>query len=235
MRGEKNVEIMEKAAHLKEDMDSTDYWNSFYREVDIIDESSFCGFVHGMIAPDSIVLDIGCGSGRDSFAFARKGYQVIGLDRSVEAIKKNSSIISDEHTTGMKLTFSNVDINDEDKLDNLIGKVVDRGIHNMQPVVAYMRFLLHSINEDSERILLKTLSKRLRAGDCIAAEFRTIEDEHRNKIYGNHYRRFVDSDKLLQLMEGCYGFELKFFAKGVGLSIYNDEDPFLARIIATKV
>ncbi|WP_419185159.1 class I SAM-dependent methyltransferase [Lysinibacillus sphaericus] len=35
---------------------------------------------------DSVILDIGCGSGRDTRSFAKNGIQVYGIDRLVEAI-----------------------------------------------------------------------------------------------------------------------------------------------------
>lgn len=41
-----------------------------------------------MLKPKSSVLDIGCGSGRDSIFFAKKGFNVTGIDISNEALEK---------------------------------------------------------------------------------------------------------------------------------------------------
>jgi len=44
----------------------------------------------------------------------------------------------------------------------------------------------------------------------------------------------LDANKLLQIMEAQYGFKQMFFTKGTGLSIFNSEDPYLARIMVSK-
>ena len=35
-----------------------------------------------------MILDLGCGSGRDTLAFKNKGYQVTAIDYSAELVKK---------------------------------------------------------------------------------------------------------------------------------------------------
>ncbi|MBS0656327.1 MAG: class I SAM-dependent methyltransferase [Verrucomicrobia bacterium] len=39
------------------------------------------------LAPGAKILDAGCGSGRDAVAFTKRGYDVLGLDASVEMVK----------------------------------------------------------------------------------------------------------------------------------------------------
>ena len=39
-----------------------------------------------MLRPKASVLDIGCGSGRDAFEFAKKGFKIIGIDLSPKMI-----------------------------------------------------------------------------------------------------------------------------------------------------
>ena len=42
------------------------------------------------LAPGSLILDLGCGSGRDSLAFSQRGFKVDAIDASSEIAKKAS-------------------------------------------------------------------------------------------------------------------------------------------------
>lgn len=53
---------------------------------------SFCS----QLAPNSTILDIGCGSGRDSLYFKERGFNVIAIDNSKELAKLASQFISQE-------------------------------------------------------------------------------------------------------------------------------------------
>lgn len=220
------------AASLSSEKDNLDYWNQFYRKVNIHEESTFCGFVKGQIDSDSIILDIGCGSGRDTFSFARDGFRVLGIDRSEEAIRINLSSINGLELSDSRIDFCTVDISDVESLEGIIKSVSTSA--GMNKVVVYLRFVLHSINDETQRVLLTTLSEHLRSGDIVAAEFRTLEDRNRGKIYDNHYRRFVDADGLMDVLNQEYDFSEKIYLKGTGMSLYNDEDPYLARFIVEK-
>lgn len=46
--------------------------------------------------PNSRILDLGCGSGRDSLFFKKKGFSVTAVDGSPEMCKQASSLIGDE-------------------------------------------------------------------------------------------------------------------------------------------
>ncbi len=52
-----------------------------------IDPSSFLGPVAGRLSNGAMVLDVGCGSGRDLFWFKNKGFEVIGFERSAGLAK----------------------------------------------------------------------------------------------------------------------------------------------------
>ena len=41
------------------------------------------------LAHDAYILDLGCGSGRDTLAFRKKGYHVDAIDYSEEHVKKS--------------------------------------------------------------------------------------------------------------------------------------------------
>lgn len=44
------------------------------------------------LAADAIILDLGCGSGRDSLAFKNKGYNVHAIDYSEELVKQATAL-----------------------------------------------------------------------------------------------------------------------------------------------
>jgi tellurite methyltransferase len=202
-----------------------EYWNAFYKKVKIQEESTFCTLIKNTIKNDAIILDVGCGSGRDAFSFAKDGYGVVGIDRSEEAIKLNEILREDMNFNHLNINFHAVDISDEQGLSELVGSISQSAKNEDKKLVVYVRFLLHSINEKTEEILLTTMSKHLRKGDFFAAEFRTIEDQN---------RRFVSAEDVLSDLENKYSFTKILFTKGTGLSIFNNEDPYLARIIMEK-
>ncbi|MGI2296567.1 class I SAM-dependent methyltransferase [Paenibacillus sp. GXUN7292] len=219
---------------LLSERNNIEYWNRFYKEVKISNESTFCTFVKEFLDDKAVVLDIGCGSGRDTFSFANDGYEVVGIDRSVEAIKINETVRNELECNGAKINFYAVDISDAKRLGEIVKSIIANTKEDNRKLVVYARFLLHSINESTENILLSTLSQNMRKGDYLAIEFRTIEDQQLNKIYDNHYRRFIVAEDLLGELEDQYGFNKVYFTKGTGLSLYNNEDPYLSRIIAEK-
>jgi len=60
------------------------------------------------------ILDLGCGSGRDTLAFKSNGYQVDALDYSTELVKKASEL------TGIKVRYQSFyDLSDVEKYDGI--------------------------------------------------------------------------------------------------------------------
>lgn len=59
------------------------YWKKFYENFDIKEPSDFARFCAKYIPKDSIVLDVGCGNGRDSYFLATNN-RVIGIDYAIQ-------------------------------------------------------------------------------------------------------------------------------------------------------
>ncbi|MBB6021632.1 SAM-dependent methyltransferase [Paenibacillus sp. JGP012] len=215
--------------------ENVDYWNQFYKNFNLVEESTFCKFVKALINDTEIkVLDVGCGSGRDAFSFARSGYEVIGIDRSEESIKFNNKIKEDFSEINDKISFHTIDISNKEEFSNYFTSFRKSSTNKNRKILVYLRFLLHSITEETEEKLLEVLSKNMIKGDVIAAEFRTIEDRDIDKHFQNHYRRFVIAEDLLGCLVEKYNFEKKYYKKGQGMSIYKSEDPYLARLVVQR-
>lgn len=206
------------------------YWNEFYKKVMIDKESSFCTFVKGQFSNNFSVIDVGCGSGRDTRAFAKDGYNIVGIDRSIEVIEANNNQVNKIQS----ISFENIDVGDIKEFALFLQRIRNRFKAVENKILIYSRFFLHSINADTEEVMFNLLSDSLQKGDKLALEFRTLEDQRIGKIYDNHYRRFIDSDALKMKLEERYSFKIEYYYKGQGLSIFQGEDPYLARILCTK-
>lgn len=69
------------------------FWDNFYKNFAYRKESSFAHYISKKYLKNKKkLLEIGCGNGRDSFFFSKK-LKVVAIDKSHEAIKKNSDIL----------------------------------------------------------------------------------------------------------------------------------------------
>lgn len=204
------------------------YWDNFYRKLGApVRPSNFASFVedeYGNLV--NSIVDVGCGNGRDSFYFASKGINCVGIDQSDSAVEINKNNIPDQN--------KNLNFVEGDYPSYNYSKL------NMDSLSIYSRFTLHSINYDEENVFLDNLSNL----DClnyIFIEVRSINDE----IYGNgrkvgehefitsHYRRFIDPEILHEKLSKL--FEIKSFNESQGYSKTENDDPCLIRVVAKKI
>lgn len=155
-------------------------------------------------------------------AFRLNNYNVLGLDRSesVISINKENAIDSNEQ-------YLCVDVSNQENLNTAFA-------NKNGSLLVYSRFFLHSIDEKIQDTLLMFLKNNLKKNDILALEFHTKEDAEIDKIFGDHYRRYIDAEKFLEQLEKEYHFEINYYIKSRGLSVFKSEDPYLARIIAIK-
>ncbi|HET9824047.1 MAG TPA: class I SAM-dependent methyltransferase [Chitinophagaceae bacterium] len=68
----------------------TNYYHQLYRHRDDKEAENFIDMLLNEIRPgkDSVMLDLGCGSGRHSKYLASKGYKVFGLDLAASSIRE---------------------------------------------------------------------------------------------------------------------------------------------------
>ncbi len=204
------------------------YWANFYARTVYDSGSSFFELVDSRADLPRTVVDIGCGDGRDSYAFAAAGWnQVTGLDRSHVGVRQ-ATRKAEQLGYGGRLSFDACDVGDAEPLR----RILQGSRSGDAPMVFYARFFLHSIPEDVQRTLMNVVADCARPGDWFAAEFRTDRDEAIVKVHGNHYRRFQNGVAFGRALRESFGFTPVLEQEGNGFSPYKGEDPQLYRVIA---
>jgi SAM-dependent methyltransferase len=218
---------LDPAYRLTRDERNRVYWRQFYRDHQIEGGSTFANFVFQRFPEPRQIIELGCGTGRDSVFLAGRGHRVVAADRSPEAIERAREARA--HAGVDRLDFAIVDAADRRQLAPfLTGIPVAAGVE----LLVYLRFFLHSIPEKVEDTLLDALTDLLPVGFRLCAEFRTAEDERRAKVFGDHYRRYLDEEAFATKLSERWGFEIEHLEAGTGLSPFQGEDPHLARVIA---
>ena len=205
-----------------------EYWNEFYRRDFVHVPSQFCVFVSTYINANSTLVELGCGNGRDSHFFSNMNFSVIGIDLSLSAIE--TSIANSDSNRDIK--FLCVDISEENISEEISQAMGSR--RDTADVCFYSRFVIHSIDEQQQTSFMLGLKNLMKRGDRIFFEFRSKEDEETEKVYGNHYRRYVDTELFIKELIDIVGVEILYSITGRGMAMYKDEDPSVSRIIAQK-
>jgi SAM-dependent methyltransferase len=207
------------------------YWSNFYAHHSYSDGSTFFAAVNSRPDTPRHVIDIGCGQGRDSQAFAAAGRRVLGLDRSEIGVRSARDAAA-ERGLSDRLRFAACDVSDAVAVKTALVEATD--VAGDEPVLFYLRFFLHSIPEAAQETLMSAIAEHARPGDYFAAEFRTEKDEHNVKVHGKHYRRFQNGPAFGARLGNDYGFTVLDEQEGTGLSPYGDEDPELYRVVARR-
>ncbi len=138
-----------------------DYWlhNSFDAP------SPFAEFVDGLRLASGLVVDLGCGDGRDAPLFVHSGARVLGLDYTPAAI---DSARRRGLAHGLA-DFEQCDLAVEGALRGRPGTLPEQ----RPPTLFYARQLLDSISRTASVTLFAELKLLVRPGDAVAFEFRT--------------------------------------------------------------
>ncbi len=207
-------------------IDDNKYWNDFYRKNhgDLSSHTLFAEYIFDhWIRRQRTVLDCGCGNGRDSLYFGKKGLDVTGVDASKAAIGQikndvlNCKFICGDFVNGLNIYEQRYDI-------------------------CYSRFTIHAISLEQELALLRNVHTNLNRNGLFCIEVRSIHDELYGKgewagkdsfIYNGHYRRFIKMEELLiRLMDA--GFGIKYAEENTGFAPFEDTDPYIIRVVACR-
>jgi ubiquinone/menaquinone biosynthesis C-methylase UbiE len=204
-----------------------EFWDSYYlKKKNIISKPSNFGvfFFKKFLKKKDIILEIGCGNGRDTFFFYKKTKNIIAIDQSKIVIKKNIQL---SKKLNKKIKFINCNFENFKKSKN---QRVD---------FIYARFFLHTINTRQENKFIKLINFLKSRGKIkVALEFRTNEDKLKKKgkilnkyiSFTDHYRRFINVNNFLKkIKKNCY--KIIYIKQGINLSKIKSDNPHLCRLV----
>ncbi len=201
------------------------YWNEFYgsnatKQLDL--PSQFAVFFLNEIDRHTTIVDVGCGTGRDSLFFASQGVKVIGVDASAAAVDlcRKKALMSG---------FSNAEFVCSDITDPALLPKLKQMAGTSACV--YARFFLHAITEEAEASFF-SLAAGVSDQITVAVEFRTDRDAQQTKVTPQHYRRFISPSSLVS-RAAAQGFSPVYFTEGFGFAKYKSDDAHVARVVLT--
>lgn len=194
------------------------YWERFYASTtpDIQAPSTFALFcLHSYLGNRKTLVDLGCGNGRDTKFFRGLGVDTLGVDLYNNPDPDIGKFLCADFT----------------RLATDLGKFD----------IIYSRFSIHAINERAEGRVLRWAKESLAPEGLFCIEARTDKDPlcgcgvsmGCNAWFTDHYRRFLSYDKFQQKLTRN-GFKILFAQESSGLSIRDEDDPVLLRIICTS-
>lgn len=202
------------------------YWNDYYKKNIAPNEpSKFAKDIMSYLEEGKIMIELGCGNGRDAIFFARNKINVIAIDQSQDVINSLKNKILDENIKFISDDFIKTKILQENKFDYV-----------------YSRFTIHSISEEQEDILLDRVYNILKEKGMFFIEVRSVKDDiyglgekvgRNTYIYNKHTRRFIVLEELINKLK-VIGFKIVIANESKNYAVYKNENPIVIRIIVQK-
>lgn len=207
--------------------DKRDYWARFYavsRSQVPSEPSSFAHWVLEREAPGRL-LDLGCGTGRDTVLFAEKGFDVFGID----AVPQHARPALREHSLVKEVGLKRLNL--ESLRDTLTtGALLARDGGSR---TVYARFLFHALTDSARENAWRIISMAVGPDKRAYLEFRTDRDRKLKKHFGEHFRRFLAPDEVAA-EAARHGLRVVHQETGQGWSRLGKEDPHLCRMIVER-
>ena len=171
------------------DMNQTiDYYNKnsekFYKNTVHIDLSELYPKFLRHIPDNGTILDLGCGSGRDSLYFLEKGYIVTSVDASEEMVRLSSEL------TGQKTQYL---------------RMQDIEFKNEFNGIWACASLLH-VDKGSTEDLLSNLGKALKTDGCLYASYKYGDGA---QIKGDRFFNNYDESTFEEVVDNVVEFEIE--------------------------
>ncbi|SEQ51448.1 Methyltransferase domain-containing protein [Ectothiorhodospira magna] len=216
------------------------FWQHFYTTHALRHEPSpfarWCMQHH--LTSGQRMLELGCGNGRDTFAFAGHGLALLAIDGCEVAIRNNIAFERSRQREGQSPRFQALDVKQINTLPALHPVWFD-GEDRVN--VVYSRFFLHAIPEVLEDQLLAFAGQYLPQNGLMLHEFRTTQDPlmqlgevlSPTERWTDHYRRFIDTAAFCQKVKRLGWKEIHFEERN-GLARFGAEDPVVARVVLQR-
>ena len=204
-------------------MNKNVYWQKFYKnktfnkKVDF--PSQFSIFTLSQKQENDILLEFGCGNGRDASYMSKYYKKIYAFDISESAIYHNKMKFK-------KIKNLNFKISDVTKIFNT------KDYKKLRKTI-YTRFFIHTLTDNEIKIFIKLLSNLLNKDEKIFLEYRTHLDKNNIKVFKNHYRNYLNPQKIINFFHR-EKFKNIYSVYGNGLAIFGKEDPHVARQIFQK-
>tara|TARA_B100000989_G_scaffold204363_1_gene154686 strand:- start:25893 stop:26546 length:654 start_codon:yes stop_codon:yes gene_type:complete len=179
------------------------------------------------INKNSVIIELGCGDGRDTFFLSKKIKKIYAFDKSIKIINKNKSLLFKKKNKNIFFRAGDIKNND-----------IFKKIKKIKFSIIYARFFIHAISEKLENRLLKKLKLMTPFNCYICLEFRTTKDKLMRKgkkiskyeRLTDHYRRFIDVNDFIKKIKK-YDFEIIEIKQGINLSKFGSDNPHICRLI----
>lgn len=205
------------------------YWTRFYsgdQRAAVPDEpSAFARWSATRHGAMTLLVDIGTGTARDALWFSRQGHEVLGLDYAAPAIDQASRAAAHAR---LPASFEVFDLYRAEQVDVMGTRLAQRA----HPAMLYGRFLIHALQDHGRQALWRMAGTALEAGGSLYLEFRTGKDAGARHEFGEHFRKFLDTDMVVdEIVE--WGGTIEYRHEDHGLAPYRNEDPHVCRLVST--
>lgn len=209
------------------------FWENHYKTFAVDEPSRFAQYVvSNYLSGGDVIVELGCGNGRDGLFLAKHVHRYVGVDQSHVAIEQARGNFA--QATQENLCFEL--INDDFVLFDF-DSIASHAFESGKRLVVYSRFTLHSITQEQEDRLFAALAA-VRGGDMLVLiEARTVLDE----LYGrgqqigthayvtDHFRRFIDPDVFPERLPAR--FVVSSLETSRGFAEFGHEDPIVMRAV----
>lgn len=203
----------------------TDFWNSFYGDGAISFErlhnpTDFAIYVQKKgWTKNRIVVDIGCGSGRDSRFFAKQN-TTVAIDSSETALRLF------HHDAPSLLKSIKLDVIDPKDQITFSKEISDLRKDSKLNFLFYNRFFLHALTSEERKSYLDFQVEQMWKDDIFVSEHRV---EHVALYeFGNHFRNPLSNNQLNDSFDTEF-FEVQLDIEAYDLAKFGKENPKIGR------